>query len=275
MKFSASIPLLPKSLETQICGYATSYELVFDCSELDDIIKDDFFIDQKLLRQKIKEKTEKQIPYYLFGTLLDNITNNIALELNESLPLKECIFTIDIPENYLVDSMDLSLEVNKTNFNLKLFQKYNNNNILLLESGVAIGRGEYSGGKFKTPEGDFFLQRIILDPWWYPPEWAGTTIPEKPGINNPYGLYMAEICSVDSLSGYEFSPRGDTGTRLHGTNKPRSIGTAASHGCIRVGEVEELFKGMFNYVRTREGKTTGRGNIHPLEKVIPIKIYKN
>lgn len=42
---------------------------------------------------------------------------------------------------------------------------------------------------------------------------------------------------------YLFSGKGDTGFRIHGTNDPNSIGTAASSGCIRMWneEVEELY----------------------------------
>lgn len=42
---------------------------------------------------------------------------------------------------------------------------------------------------------------------------------------------------------YLFNKAGDTGFRIHGTNAPSSIGTAASSGCIRMlnNEVVELY----------------------------------
>ena len=42
---------------------------------------------------------------------------------------------------------------------------------------------------------------------------------------------------------YLFNRGGDTGFRIHGTNAPSSIGTAASSGCIRMlnHEVSELY----------------------------------
>lgn len=42
---------------------------------------------------------------------------------------------------------------------------------------------------------------------------------------------------------YLFNKSGDTGFRIHGTNSPSSIGTAASSGCIRMlnREVTELY----------------------------------
>lgn len=48
---------------------------------------------------------------------------------------------------------------------------------------------------------------------------------------------------LGSRAMYLFTKKGDTGYRIHGTNAPSSIGTAASSGCIRMlnKEVVELF----------------------------------
>ena len=81
-----------------------------------------------------------------------------------------------------------------------------------------------------------------VDPTWTPPpemiartpkyaNWANGMpggIPENP--LGPRAMYL-------------FNQKGDTGYRIHGTNAPSSIGTAASSGCIRMlnNEVVELF----------------------------------
>jgi lipoprotein-anchoring transpeptidase ErfK/SrfK len=81
-----------------------------------------------------------------------------------------------------------------------------------------------------------------VNPRWTPPpemiartpkyaKWAGGMpggIPE-----NPLGVRAL----------YLYNRRGDTGFRIHGTNAPSSIGTAASSGCIRMlnHEVVELY----------------------------------
>lgn len=81
-----------------------------------------------------------------------------------------------------------------------------------------------------------------VNPRWTPPpemiartpkyaRWAGGMpggIPE-----NPLGVRAL----------YLYNRRGDTGFRIHGTNAPGSIGTAASSGCIRMlnNEVVELY----------------------------------
>jgi lipoprotein-anchoring transpeptidase ErfK/SrfK len=76
-----------------------------------------------------------------------------------------------------------------------------------------------------SPEGDFTIISRVTDPSW---THKGKVV--GPGKNNPIGSRWMGL----SLKGYG----------IHGTNAPRSIGKAASHGCFRMGkkDVEELFK---------------------------------
>lgn len=81
---------------------------------------------------------------------------------------------------------------------------------------VAVGARQ-----FRTPTGESELTRIVWNPWWVPPasEWARDEKVTPPGPNNPMGrvkLYFGPM--------YYF----------HGTPSRASIGTAASHGCIRM-----------------------------------------
>src|SRR5215510_12979739 len=75
-----------------------------------------------------------------------------------------------------------------------------------------------------SPEGDFTIISRVSDPSW---THKGKVV--APGKNNPVGTRWIGL----SLKGYG----------IHGTNAPRSIGKAASHGCFRLGkkDVEELF----------------------------------
>lgn len=81
-----------------------------------------------------------------------------------------------------------------------------------------------------------------VNPRWTPPpemiertpkyaKWAGGMPGGLP--ENPLGVRAL----------YLFNRRGDTGFRIHGTNAPGSIGTAASSGCIRMlnNEVVQLY----------------------------------
>lgn len=84
--------------------------------------------------------------------------------------------------------------------------------------GVAVG-----SRKHPTPTGSFRTGRIDWNPRWIPPlsEWARKLRPRAPGDpRNPMQgvkIYFREPAYF-----------------IHGTNDPESIGTAASHGCIRM-----------------------------------------
>lgn len=102
--------------------------------------------------------------------------------------------------------------------------------------GVAVGKQGFSWS------GTARVGMKAVNPRWTPPpemiartpkyaKWAGGMpggIPE-----NPLGVRAI----------YLFNRGGDTGFRIHGTNAPSSIGTAASSGCIRMlnHEVTELY----------------------------------
>jgi lipoprotein-anchoring transpeptidase ErfK/SrfK len=84
----------------------------------------------------------------------------------------------------------------------------------------------------ETPEGLYEIQAKEENPIWYVPEseWAGDlagqTIP--PGPSNPIKARWMAI--------YE-------GAGIHGTEETASLGSAASHGCVRMAipDVEELY----------------------------------
>ena len=84
---------------------------------------------------------------------------------------------------------------------------------------VAVGTG-----LTPSPSGDFTVINRLENPTYYHP---GKVI--GPGAENPLGTRWIGL----SQKGYG----------IHGTNAPRSIGKAASHGCIRMAkkDLEELF----------------------------------
>ena len=81
---------------------------------------------------------------------------------------------------------------------------------------VAIGMRRY-----RTPVGTFAVHRIVWNPWWIPPDspWARKEKVTPPGPDNPMGR-------VKLLIGGPYY--------VHGTPFVASIGSAASHGCIRM-----------------------------------------
>jgi L,D-transpeptidase ErfK/SrfK len=84
---------------------------------------------------------------------------------------------------------------------------------------VAVGAAESP-----SPSGEFQVINRVANPAYYR---AGSVTPA--GKDNPVGTRWVGI----SLKGYG----------IHGTNAPRSIGHAASHGCIRLRnrDMEQLF----------------------------------
>lgn len=93
---------------------------------------------------------------------------------------------------------------------------------------IAVGKAGYA-----TPTGTFEVTAKRRNPSWYNPgsSWArGMPRMVRPGPNNPLGTRALNISSP--------------GIRIHGTSQSGSIGTAASHGCIRMHrtDVEELFE---------------------------------
>lgn len=77
--------------------------------------------------------------------------------------------------------------------------------------------------------------------WTPPPEMIARTPKYAKWANGMPGGIPENPLGVRAL--YLFTKKGDTGFRIHGTNAPSSIGTAASSGCIRMlnQEVVELY----------------------------------
>ncbi len=92
---------------------------------------------------------------------------------------------------------------------------------------IAAGTSEYP-----TPTGTYAVTSKIMDPTWYPPnsDWAKDAEPIPPGVTNPLGTRWIGTTAP--------------GVGIHGTIAPSSIGTYASHGCIRmyISDVEDLYE---------------------------------
>jgi lipoprotein-anchoring transpeptidase ErfK/SrfK len=92
---------------------------------------------------------------------------------------------------------------------------------------VAVGQPAWP-----TPLGSFSIRTKTRNPWWYPPNqpWAAGAQPIPPGPGNPLGTRWMGL--------------NIGGVGIHGTYNSGSIGTAASHGCIRmhIASAEWLFE---------------------------------
>lgn len=87
---------------------------------------------------------------------------------------------------------------------------------LVYEFPIAVGQNIY-----KTPIGSRSLSQIIWNPWWIPPksDWAKNSVNTPPGKGNPLGPVKMNLGQA---------------ILLHGTNKEYTVGSLASHGCMRM-----------------------------------------
>ncbi len=115
------------------------------------------------------------------------------------------------------------LTLDRGSFTLRLWQDLKNTKTYT----VAVGQEG-----LETPEGIYEIEAKEENPTWYVPDsdWAGslagTVVP--PGPSNPIKARWMAI--------YE-------GAGIHGTEETESLGSAASHGCVRmaIADVEELY----------------------------------
>jgi lipoprotein-anchoring transpeptidase ErfK/SrfK len=103
------------------------------------------------------------------------------------------------------------------------------NGVLAKTYTVATGTSRHP-----TPKGEFEVVLKRRNPTWVNPDpkgW-GRSLPARigPGPRNPLGTRAMNLNSP--------------GIRIHGTSNLASLGTAASHGCIRMAmsDIEELFE---------------------------------
>jgi hypothetical protein len=99
--------------------------------------------------------------------------------------------------------------------------------LALIEAGQVKKIYPVAVGKPSTPSpvGTFTIERRVMNPTY---SHDGRTV--LPGPGNPVGTRWMGL----SIRGYG----------IHGTNEPKSIGKAASHGCIRMGkaDLEEFYE---------------------------------
>jgi lipoprotein-anchoring transpeptidase ErfK/SrfK len=115
-----------------------------------------------------------------------------------------------------VDPAPFRLEVNLSARELKVVENGN----VTRTYGIAVGRADRP-----TPQGSFVTGRIVWNPSWKPPnaKWARNKTAKGPDDpENPMQGVKIYFKAPDYY--------------IHGTNAPASIGSAASHGCIRMTE---------------------------------------
>jgi lipoprotein-anchoring transpeptidase ErfK/SrfK len=129
----------------------------------------------------------------------------------------------EVTENELASQYPSYITIDRAGFTLRLFKDLK----LAKEYTIAVG-----AQGFDTSAGLYDVQSKQVNPTWYVPDeaWAGdlagTTVP--PGPDNPLQARWMGF---------------NGGAGIHGTSDVGSLGSAASHGCIRmaVPDVIELY----------------------------------
>ncbi len=123
----------------------------------------------------------------------------------------------------LLKATQSKLVVEQSKFRVRAYE----DGKLIAEFPVAVGTAQYP-----TPVGTFVITEKLKNPTWIPPNspWAKGLEPIPPGAGNPLGTRWIGT-SAPAIG-------------LHGTPSAWSIGTRASHGCVRmhIKDVEKLFE---------------------------------
>jgi lipoprotein-anchoring transpeptidase ErfK/SrfK len=139
----------------------------------------------------------------------------VAVKVHKTMPE---VTTDEVAERY-----PSYLILDRANFTLRLYRDLE----LARTYTVAVG-----AEGLETPEGTYEIQAMEEEPTWYVPEsdWAGDLAGQviPPGPDNPIKARWMAIFE---------------GAGIHGTEETASLGSAASHGCVRMAipDVEELY----------------------------------
>jgi lipoprotein-anchoring transpeptidase ErfK/SrfK len=172
------------------------------------------FVDGKLVLRRPEKGKELRLKYSQ-DTLMEGLAAGEPSVRFDMRPLEPSITTKELGYTIVVRQSELKLYLYR---GLDLVKTY----------PVATGQPAYP-----TPNGDWTVVNKVENPVWVNPApdgWGAdmpATIPAGPG--NPLGTHAL----------YLDAP----GIRIHGTYDSGSIGTYASHGCIRmyIPDVQELF----------------------------------
>lgn len=175
---------------------------------------------------------------YANASILNLITQpGNVVELNIPLP--------QIPENYPSQvspspsstsdpSSSTPSEIDADSETVRLEVQLGRRRVVLYQGETTIKHYPIAIGRpgWETPKGNYTVLQKLKNPSWIHPLKKGVTIPGG-DPDNPLGRYWIG-----------FWTNGKNWIGFHGTPNPGSVGTAASHGCIRMynKDIEELFQ---------------------------------
>ncbi len=156
----------------------------------------------------------------------DEIDNNLSVE---NLEQKSSLQRSNFHNNRNLTKN--SQRDNSASIDTRLIIKLSDRRVYIYQSDRFVTSYPIAIGKpgWETPLGHFQVMQMLKYPSWQHP-WQGTIIP--PGKDNPLGdRWIAFWSDGKNFIGF------------HGTPNENSVGTPASHGCIRMknNDVRDLF----------------------------------
>ena len=162
---------------------------------------------------KVKEQKGRKVKAAVLEQRVAQALTVPGVERRVRAPVR--ILKPKVTQAQLADKYPVVLVADRYNFKLRLYRNLQ----LAKEYTVAVG-----AVGFDTPAGLYHIQNKAVDPAWSVPnsDWAGDLagtvvpggVPENPLKARWLGIY--------------------DGAGIHGTDQTYSLGTAASHGCIRM-----------------------------------------
>ena len=164
-----------------------------------------------MLKRKSKsgrEMNEKELAKMLATSLTDPRAPRLLRPSRKVIKAK--VQTRELPSAY-----PTVVTVDKSSFRLRLFKRLK----FVKSYGVAVGQAGYP-----TPSGLFNITNKAVNPTWSVPDspWAGALRNETVAGGSAANPLKARWLGIVN------------GVGIHGTAETYSIGTAASHGCIRM-----------------------------------------
>jgi lipoprotein-anchoring transpeptidase ErfK/SrfK len=163
--------------------------------------------------EKVKEQRGRKVRSAVLEQRIAQALTVPGVERSVKAPVR--VIKPKVTQADLASKYPVVLVADRFNFKLRLYRDLQ----LHKEYTVAVG-----AVGFDTPAGLYHIQNKAVDPAWHVPErdWAGDLagtivpggVPENPLKARWLGIY--------------------DGAGIHGTDQTYSLGTAASHGCIRM-----------------------------------------
>jgi lipoprotein-anchoring transpeptidase ErfK/SrfK len=172
--------------------------------------------------EKVKEQKGRKVKAAALEQRIAQALTVPGVERRVRAPVR--ILKPKVTQAELAGKYPVVLVADRYNFRLRLYKNLN----LQKEYTVAVG-----ALGFDTPAGLYHIQNKAVDPAWHVPnsDWAGSlagTIVPGGTAENPLKARWLGIFD---------------GAGIHGTDQTYTLGTAASHGCIRMAipDVIELY----------------------------------